>query len=103
MHVSRLEKGKTINHESYIKETLKPLVKVINFVRPEMGCKNLKFHHDNAKPHVHQEVVAFLEAQEFIVIKHPPYSPYLALCDFRLFDYIKQRLSDHTTVKSLDT
>ena len=33
---------------------------------------------------------------------HPPYSPDLAPCDFWLFDYIKQRLSDHTSVKSLD-
>ena len=66
------------------------------------GCKKLKFHHDNAKPHVHKDVAAFLEAEEFTIMDHPPYSPDLAPCDFWLFDYIKQRLSDHTTVKSLD-
>ena len=38
-----------------------------------------------------------------MVMKHPPYLPDLAPFDFWLFDYIKQRLSDHTTVKSLDT
>ena len=39
----RLDKGKTINHDSYIEETLKPLVKDINAQRPESGCKDLKF------------------------------------------------------------
>ena len=33
---------------------------------------------------------------------HPTYSPELAPCDFWLFDYIKQRLSDHASVKILD-
>ena len=64
--MSRLEKGKTINHDSYIEETLKPLVKDINTQRPESGCKGLKFHHDNARPHTHRDVVAFLEVQEFL-------------------------------------
>ena len=33
---------------------------------------------------------------------HPPYSPDLAASDFWLFNYIKQRLSDHTSVGSLN-
>ena len=32
---------------------------------------------------------------------HPPYSPDLAPSDFWLFDYIKQRLDDHTSAESL--
>jgi histone-lysine N-methyltransferase SETMAR len=103
VHISRLDKGKTVNHKLYINETLKPLVKVLQSKRPETGCKNLKFHHDNARPHVHEDVVAFLEAQDFTIMDHPPYSPDLAPCDFWLFDYIKQRLSDHTSVESLDS
>ena len=101
VHISRLEKGKTINHDSYIKESLSPLVRSLNSQRPETRCKGLKFHHDNATPHTHRDVVAFLEAQEFTMMDHPAYSPDLAPCEFWLFDYIKQRLSDHTTVKSL--
>jgi len=31
---------------------------------------------------------------------HPPYSPNLAPCDFWRFDYIKQRINDHTSLKS---
>ena len=44
VHISRLKKGKTINYISYINETLKPLVNVINLQRPSYGAKNLKFH-----------------------------------------------------------
>ena len=40
--MSRLEKGKTINYDSYIEGTLKPF-KDINAQRPESGCKDLKF------------------------------------------------------------
>ena len=35
VQMSRLDNGKTINHDSYIEETLKPLVKDINAQRPE--------------------------------------------------------------------
>ena len=55
VQMSRLDKGKTINHDSYIDETLKPLVKGINAQRSESGCKGLKFHHDNAIDIIHIE------------------------------------------------
>ena len=77
------------------------LVKKINAQRPESGCKGLKFHHDNARPHTHRDVVAFLEVHEFIIMDHPPYSPDPAPCALWPFDYIKQHLSDHTSVKVL--
>ncbi len=85
MHLSRLAKGKTIDHESYMKDTLKPLIKGLKEQRPESGCRNLKFHHDNARPHIHHLVVGLLEAEKFVIMDHPPYSPDLAPCDFWLF------------------
>ena len=33
--------------------TFKPLVSTLKEQRPMYGTKNLKFHHDNARPHVH--------------------------------------------------
>mgnify|MGYP003404033322 CR=1 FL=1 len=57
---------------------------------------------DNARPHVHSSVIKYLNEQNFILIDHPAYSPDLAPCDFWLFDYIKQRLGDHTSIESLD-
>jgi [histone H3]-lysine36 N-dimethyltransferase SETMAR len=101
VHISRLEKGKTIAYDTYISQTLSPLVEVLKSQRPKSGCRGLIFHHDNARPHIHKDVVAFLKAQQFTMMEHPPYSPDLAPCDFWLFDYIKQRLSDHKTAESL--
>ena len=65
------------------------------------GCKNLKIHHDNSRPHVQKNVVAYLSKQGFILMNHLPYSPDLAPCDFWLFDYIKQRLTDSPDAESL--
>ena len=98
LQVTFCEKGATITAESYIEDCLKPLVRTIKKKRPSMGAKTLKFHHDNARPHVAQSVV---EEQEFTIMRHPPYSPDLAPSDFWLFDYIKKRLTDHTSAQSL--
>ena len=94
-------RGQTITAQSYIEDCLKPLVQCINQQRPTYGTKNLKFHQDNARPHVAQVVTTYLEAQKFILMDHPPYSPDLAPSDFWLFDYIKKHLSDHASEESL--
>ena len=46
--------------------------------------KNLKFHHDNARLHVHKNVK---KCQEVTVINRSTNSPEFALCDFRLNSY----------------
>ena len=95
------DKGNTIDQHSYVDDCLKPLVKVINGHRNTCGTNYLKFHHDNARPHVAKKVIDYLKDQNFVIIDHPPYSPDLAPSDFWLFDYIKQRLDDHTNAESL--
>jgi len=95
------DKGDTVTSESYIKDCLKPLVRTLGEQRSKSGCHGLKFHQDNAIPHVASTVITFLKDHEFIIMDHPPYSPDLAPSDFWLFDYIKTRLSDHTSEKSL--
>ena len=78
------------------------MTKGIKRDRHSSGCDGLVFHHDNARSHTSKEVKAFLEAEKFIIMDHPPYSPDLAPSDFRLFDYIKQSLSDHENEESVD-
>jgi transposase len=39
-------------------------------------CHNL--YHDNAKPHVHREVLNYLESEGIKIIRQPPNSPDLA-------------------------
>jgi len=101
VHISYLDKGKTIDNNSYIKDSLKPIVAALKKQRPTLGTKNIKFHHDNARPHIHSSVITFLESNQFIIMDHPPYSPDLAPSDFWLFDYIKKRLTDHPNENSL--
>jgi [histone H3]-lysine36 N-dimethyltransferase SETMAR len=99
--ITYLDKGKTIDAQTYINESLKSLVKALKRQRPSTGADFQKFHHDNARPHVDKRVKNYLKRNKFITIDHPPYSPDLAPCDFWLFDYIKQRLGNYTSVQSL--
>lgn len=101
MHVSYLERGRTVDHATYIESTLKPLVESIKMVRPKCGTKNLKLHHDNARPHVEGTVVDFIIEQDMTIMGHPPYSPDLAPCDFWLNSYIKDRLVEQPNVEAL--
>ena len=101
VHVSYLDKGKTIDQHSYLNDCLKPLVTSLNKQRPTICTKNMKVHHDNAKPHVAKSVITYLESQNFIIMDHPSYSPDLSLSDFWFIDYIKQRLDDNPNTESL--
>jgi histone-lysine N-methyltransferase SETMAR len=55
----------------------------------------MKFHHDNAGPHVTAAVKTRLADAGITIIRHPPHSPDLAPSDFWLFDLIKRNLDDH--------
>jgi len=100
VHIDCLESGKTITGNYYIENCLKPVVKEINKQRSTSGTTNMKFLHDNARPHVHKDVKSFVKDSGLTLIRHPPYSPDLAPSDFWLFDRIKSHLDDHTDVES---
>ena len=101
MLVDVLEKGKTIDHQYYLKNCLRPLVRSINSHRPQSNTTNIKLLHDNARPHIHKNVKNYLKSQHIKVIDHPPYSPDLAPSDFCLFDEIKRRLPDQIDQRSM--
>jgi hypothetical protein len=82
VYISYMDKGKTINAESYINDCIKPMFKEVIKQRPSCGLAKIKFHHDNAKPHVAKIVVAYLNELNIGIIEHPPYSPDLAPSDF---------------------
>lgn len=99
--ITYLDRGKTVDSQTYIENCLQPILTYLNKQRKSTGAKNIKIHHDNARPHVHSTVNNFLQEHGMILVKHPPYSPDLAPCDFWLFDYIKDRLGDYNDVQSL--
>ena len=102
VHLDCLDKGETLNAAYYIKYCLKPVIRAIKEQRPTSGTTNMKFHHDNARAHIAKSVISYLESEGMRLIRHPPYSPDLAPCDFWLFDYIKRHLGDHNSAKSLE-
>ena len=99
--IHRVERGQSIDHHYYINNCLRPLVNEIKKQRPSSGTHAIKLHHDNANPHVHKDVSAYLESEGITIMPQPPYSPDLAPCDFWLFDLIKENLGDQSDSESL--
>ena len=85
--IYHVEPGQAINHQYYNDNCLEPLVDNIKRQRPTCGVQGIKLYYDNGRPHVHKEVSNYLESEGITIIKHPPYSPNLAPCDFWLFDF----------------
>ena len=54
------DKGEEINNQYYIENFLKPVVKALENDCPKCGAIYLKILHDNARPHVHENVNNFL-------------------------------------------
>jgi transposase len=84
-----MEQGKTITSNYYVNNCLNPVLKEIIKQRPTSGATNMKFLHDNARPHVTKEVISYLDEAGIKIVPHPPYSPDLAPSDFWLIDYVK--------------
>jgi histone-lysine N-methyltransferase SETMAR len=95
VHIDVLDKSSTITSNYYIENCLEPIKKELNKQRPLSGTTSMKFHHDNARPHVTKKVKSYLNEAGFTIIRHPPYSPDLAPSDFWLFDKIKTHLDNH--------
>ena len=90
-----------MDHQYYIDNCLGPLIEEIKRQRPSYGTRGIKIHHDNGRPHVHEDVSHYLESEGLTIIPHPPYSPDLSPCDFWLFDLIKENLPDQSDSTSL--
>ncbi|CAF3874745.1 unnamed protein product [Rotaria sp. Silwood1] len=99
--IPAVDEGKTIDHNYYIENCLKSMVKEIWKQRRSDGTKGIKLLHDNAELHRHSDVINYLTEERINIMPHPPYSPDLAPCDHWPNDYIKQNLTDQPNEKSL--
>ncbi|CAF1616847.1 unnamed protein product [Adineta ricciae] len=86
-----------------VKSTILPLFTVdeIKRQRPSYGTRGIKIHHDNGKPHIHEQTCIYLRSERLTVIPHPANSPDLSPCGFWLFDFIKDNLTDYNDSQSL--
>jgi hypothetical protein len=74
VHISFLERGETLDHKTYIDQCLKPMLSTFKKERPLAGLKNMKVLHDNARAHVHKNVINLLNTESIAIIDHLPYS-----------------------------
>lgn len=102
VHISYINDGKTINTDTYINNCLEPMLEVVEELRPTSGLERIKLLHDNARPHVAESVVTYLDEKKIGLIDHPPYSPDLSPPDFWLFSYLKSQQDNHESAQSLN-
>jgi hypothetical protein len=89
--IKTVPKGMKFNSTYYIHEILIPLLDWYK-ARFGMAQQNLVIQADNARPHIAKVASDFCEENEITVAPHPLYSPDLALSDFYLFGFLKDRL-----------
>lgn len=84
--------GTRVNGPYYqwvIREKLRPAIRRKRRQLLENGVILL---HDNAPVHVTRSLLDMLDAWDWEVLQHPPYSPDLSPCDFFLFPQLKKKL-----------
>ena len=95
----------TVNGLFYC-EVLRRLRENVRRKRLEMWTnQSWVLHHDNAPAHTSLVVQRFLASTNTTVFPHPPYSPYLAPCDFFLFPKMKLKLKGKrfNTIEEIQT
>ena len=81
-----VDEGKTLGRYYYIENGLRPVVKEIWKQRRSASTKGIKLLEDNARAHIHSDVINYLTQEGMNIMSHPPYSPDLASCDYWLND-----------------
>ena len=86
------QQDKTINKEYYL-EVIWHLPEAVRRKRPQMwAAHNWQLHQDNATAHSAHLIQAYLAKNNTPPVRHPPYSPDMAPCDFWLFPELKTTL-----------
>ena len=88
-----MPKGQTMNSTYFTKKIVTGVAKGISKTKRTRGLNRTQILHDNASSHKSRLTTQKLESMGLSVIRHPPYSPDLAICDFWLFMELKNRLA----------
>ena len=73
--INCVAEGKTIDHNYYIENCLKLIVKEIWKQRRSAGTKGIKLLENNSRPHFHSDVINYLTGEGINIMPHPAYSP----------------------------
>lgn len=90
-----LKPSETITGDRYRTQLLR-LRRALDEKRPEWFRRHSKIilQHDNARPHVAQQVKNYIQGVGWEVLPHPPYSPDIAPSDYHLFRSMASSLSE---------
>ena len=87
------------DHNYYFENCLKSVVKEILKQRRLAGTQGMKLVEDNARSHIHSDLINYLTKTGINIMAHPLYSSDLALGDYWLNDYMKRNLIDEANEK----
>ncbi|UYV76641.1 hypothetical protein LAZ67_14001557 [Cordylochernes scorpioides] len=90
-----LQPNETITGERYEQQLMR-LSRALKIKRPLYAKRHDKviYQHDNARPHVAKVVKETLEALQWDVLPHPPYSPDIAPSDYHMFRSMTHGLAE---------
>ncbi len=86
-----LKPRETIDHDYYIDNCLRPVIDEVKTQRPVLGVQSIKLLHDNGKPHIHKDVINYLQSEGVTIMSHPPNSPDLSPCDFLVIRFNQRK------------
>ena len=86
----------------YFQVLKRDLVQALRRKRPQLDLDDVILHHDNAPAHRARDTELDIDLLGFSLLPHPPYSPDLAPCDFRLFPDLKKELRGQRFENSLE-
>ena len=70
-----VDESKTIDHNYYIENCLKHVVREIWKQRGPASTPGIKLLKENALVHIHSDVINYLTEEDIHIMAHPPYSP----------------------------
>lgn len=86
--------GQNVNASFYSGVVLPHVVATLHTTQPSrVNTGRIHLHHDNASSHTAAMTTRFLADNKLKIIRHPPYSPDLAPCDFWVFPKLTERLA----------
>ena len=88
-----LPHGESLNSERYI-EFLNNLQDHLRTQRPPILPENMRLIQDNARPHVARTTIEYIEDSNIRLLRQPPYSPDLNLCDRYVFPRLESLTPD---------
>jgi hypothetical protein len=80
-----------INLEAFLRNLPNPIL-------PE----NMRLQHDNARPHTSRATTAHIEARNIRLLRQPPYSPDLNLCDRYIFPRLEALRDDFDSLADVN-